>query len=107
MTYEKALAEAQRRAARDKRVMFVWYCDWHSSPDYRNRYACSDYLHAGKNIKVQVFPNGEVHNAAGEPVCPECWTVNPEPWEVDPNDPPAWACGQDPCRCEFCGSLLD
>ena len=41
------------------------------------------------------------------PVCLTCGKVNPEPLEVDPNDPPAWACGQDPCRCEFCGSVED
>ena len=40
-------------------------------------------------------------------VCCYCGTVDPEPWEVDPNDPPAWACDQDPNRCSFCGGLLD
>jgi len=38
--------------------------------------------------------------------CPDCGTVNPETWDdVDwLNDPPAWAMGQDPSRCEMCGS---
>ena len=26
---------------------------------------------------------------------------------IDPNDPPAWALGQDPERCEICGELYD
>lgn len=41
-------------------------------------------------------------------VCPDCGTVQPEEWEgVDwANDPPAWAMGQDPSRCEMCGTEL-
>jgi len=41
-------------------------------------------------------------------VCPDCGTVRPKEQEgVDwENDPPAWAMGQDPSRCEFCGSDL-
>jgi len=44
-------------------------------------------------------------------VCSSCGTVYPdhEKWnDVDwVNDPPAWAMGQDPSRCESCGSDLD
>ena len=42
--------------------------------------------------------------------CPQCGTVEPDQseWEsVDwINDPPAWSLGQDPDRCDWCGSLL-
>lgn len=39
-------------------------------------------------------------------VCPDCGTVQPKVEDVDWEDPPAWALGQDPSRCEFCGSDL-
>ncbi len=39
--------------------------------------------------------------------CPKCGTHNPEPWDIDYNDPPAWMCNQDPFRCSTCGTYLD
>lgn len=40
-------------------------------------------------------------------VCPQCGTVEPQEQDVDFDNPPAWALGQDPSRCDWCGSELD
>ena len=68
MTFDQAITEAKKRAKTQNRVVFVSYCDWHTSPDWRNRYIASDYLSvpSHKDIKAQVFPDGRVHNRAGE-----------------------------------------
>lgn len=39
-------------------------------------------------------------------VCPDCDTEEPEQWDIDYDDPPAWAMSQDPTRCETCGTVL-
>lgn len=42
-------------------------------------------------------------------VCPDCG-ADPELWDREvwqSDDPPAWACDQDPERCSTCGALLE
>lgn len=43
--------------------------------------------------------------ARQEGACPKCGSSEPAQ-PIDPTDPPAWACDQDPERCNYCGNLL-
>ena len=68
MTLTEAIERAKREAKEKGQVRWVSYCDWHTSPDWRNRYVVSDYLSvpSHKDIKAQVFPDGRVHDRAGQ-----------------------------------------
>lgn len=70
--------------------------------------AAGNYL-ALYNGMIWAVPRAE----AGDQAQPDEYPANrtsqdPDPWTglYLPDDPPAWACRQDPERCESCGTLL-
>jgi len=72
MTFDNAVREALKRAREKNTVYYVCYCDWHSSPDWRNRYNASTYLGYAasypNSVRAQVFPDGRIHDPSGNPM---------------------------------------